>query len=201
VSPKTVSELAALLKNNDSHVRASAAKELGEIASGIRGFVLRAPGSSLQHAQEPGTVARRMTEPEAEAAGPALLDALKDQDTEVRTNAFNALELSGLNGLLGGSSAVPAHSDALKDQDAEVRQYAVSALGGCGEGAVSALVDALKDRDAQVRSRAAYELGRIGVEAKAAVPALSEALKDEHLDVRSAAGEALVRLGPAAEER
>src|SRR4051812_48692026 len=66
MSTKTVSELVALLKDNDKDVRASAAEELGAIAPG-------------------------MTEPEAEAAVPALIDALKDPDTEVRGWAADAL--------------------------------------------------------------------------------------------------------------
>jgi hypothetical protein len=83
------------------------------------------------------------------AAVPALIDALKDQDAEVRTKAAYALGEIGL-GHRCGAAGVPALINALKDQDAEVRGCAAEALGTIGEeskAAVPALIDALKDRE------------------------------------------------------
>src|SRR5262245_20728759 len=103
-----------------------------------------------------------MTEQEAEAAGPALLDALKDQDPEVRRSAAYALQELGGVRLSVGSAAAPALIDALKDQDGQVRISAAEALNGIGvgaEAAVPALIDALKD-EYEVRRSAASALGR-----------------------------------------
>ena len=70
MSTRTVSELVALLKGNDKDVRASAAQELGAIASG-------------------------MTGPEAEAAVPALIDVLKGPGPAMRSSAASALRRIG----------------------------------------------------------------------------------------------------------
>jgi HEAT repeat protein len=137
VSTKTVSELLTLLKDNDRDVRSSASEELA--------------ASALD-----------MTGPEAEAAVPALIDALKDPDAQVRWKATYAL------GEISVGAAVSALIDALRAPDAQVRRTAVPALAKIGVAAVPALIDALKDQAAEVRSSAAYELGRIGAEAKSA---------------------------------
>src|SRR5262245_27717875 len=110
---KSVGELVALLKDNGKDVRASAVQELGAIAPG-------------------------MTEPEAEAAVPALLDALKDQNAEVREWAAHGLYYRiGMK----AKAAVPALVAALKDQNAEVRSRAASMLGGIGAEAKPAVPD------------------------------------------------------------
>ena len=110
------------------------------------------------------------------AAVPALTEALKDEDHNVRQGAIVAL------GSIGPTAKdVPALIRALKDEDAQVRDIAAGALAGIGPAAVSALAQALKDEDRFVRGRAAYALGRIGPAAKDAVPALTEALKDKSI--------------------
>jgi HEAT repeat protein len=157
-------------------------------------------------------------------AVPALAEALKDQNAEVRQSAADALgrigpaaadavpvlvealkdqnahvRRSAAKALRGiGPAAVPALAEALKDQDAEVRQSAADALGGIGPAAVPALAEALKDQDTDVRHSAADALRRIGPAAAGAVPALAEALKDQDTDVRQSAAYALERIGPAA---
>ena len=129
---------------------------------------------------------------------PALIEALKDDDNEVRRNAASALGRIGP----AAEAAVPALIEALKDDDNEVRRNAAFALGRIGpaaEAAVPALIEALKDEDSDVQRRAAFALGRIGPAAEAAVPALIEALKDEDSDVQRRAASALGRIGLAAE--
>jgi len=139
--------------------------------------------------------------PEAEAAGPALIKALRhDEDVAVRTSATKALGKIGPE----AKAAVPALIKALEhDKDADVRCSAASALGEIGaeaKAAVPALIKALEhDKDADVRRSAGSALGGIGPEAKAAVPALIKALEqDEHTRVRRSAAEALARTGPEA---
>ena len=130
------------------------------------------------------------------AAVPALIEALKDDDADVRSSAADVLGNIGAE----AKAAVPALIEALKDDDADVRSSTAYALGNIGaeaKAAVPALVEALEDDDADVRSGAAYALGNIGAEAKAAVPALVEALKDDDADVRSSTAYALGKIGYA----
>ncbi len=133
--------------------------------------------------------------PAAEAAVPALVVVLGDDNWSVRSSAASALGRIGP----AAEAAVPALSEALKDDDTDVRSSAASALGRIGpaaEAAVPALSEALKHDDSGVRRSAAFALGSSG---PAAVPALIEALKDDDTTVRSAAAFALVRIGPTAE--
>ncbi|MBD2472408.1 HEAT repeat domain-containing protein [Nostoc sp. FACHB-145] len=76
-------------------------------------------------------------------AVPALIIALKDEDTDVRSSAANALGNIGKD----AKSAVPTLITLLKDKDDNVRSKAVNALGNIGIDAVSALIIALKDEN------------------------------------------------------
>ncbi len=60
-----------------------------------------------------------------------LIEALKDQDTGVRSSAAYALGKIGP----AAKDAVPALIEALKHQDSRVRLGAASALGGIGPAA------------------------------------------------------------------
>ncbi|MBD2501766.1 HEAT repeat domain-containing protein [Anabaena azotica] len=118
----------------------------------------------------------------------ALIDALKDEDSDVRWSAASAL------GEIGSEKAVTALIDALKDKNSSVRRSAAFALEEIGsEKAVTALIDALKDEDSDVRWSAASALGEIGSEKT--VTALIDALKDENLSVRWGAVLALRQIG------
>jgi HEAT repeat protein len=122
-----------------------------------------------------------------EAAAPAvsaLIEALRDQDADVRRAAAEAL------GWIG-APAVPALSEALRDQDKDVRGAAVWALRGIGAPAVPALSAALRDQDWRVRFEAARVLGQMGEVAAPAVPVLIEILRDQDVFVRSTAAGAL----------
>jgi HEAT repeat protein len=88
VTPKSVSELVALLSDKEKDVRIGAATELEASTSG-------------------------MTEAEVKAAVPVLIRALKDQEAEVRRRAANALGKIGGE----AKAAVPALIVALTDQE------------------------------------------------------------------------------------
>jgi hypothetical protein len=91
---------------------------------------------------------------------PALRDALKDKNANVRQSVARAFVKIGT----GAKDAVPALSDALKDKDDSVRRAVAEALGRIGPDAmeaVPALSGALKDRDSYVRSEAAKALTKI----------------------------------------
>ena len=87
VSPKSVSELVALLTDKDKDVRIGAAKELEASTSGVM-------------------------EAEVKAAVPALVRALKAEEAEVRRGAAYALGNIGVE----AKAAVPALIDALTDR-------------------------------------------------------------------------------------
>ncbi len=125
--------------------------------------------------------------------------ALKDEDSDVRSNAVAALdEICDL-----AKDAVEALSIALKDKNQRMRRNAAKALGQIGisvKDAVEALSTALKDKDSDVRYNAVQALDKIRDTAKDAVPALIIALKDEDLHVRARAAEALGRIGNTAKD-
>jgi HEAT repeat protein len=88
---------------------------------------------------------------------PALIQALKDKDSEVRNYAASAL------GKFGETKSVPGLIQALKDDDTLVRSSAAEALGNirCPES-VPALIQALKDVDSEVRYDTITALRKIG---------------------------------------
>ncbi|MFL5339813.1 MAG: HEAT repeat domain-containing protein [Gemmataceae bacterium] len=88
---------------------------------------------------------------------PALVDALKDIDPDVRQHA--ALALAAV-----GSVAVKPLTEALKDGSRERRAaaaYAIGQMGYVGRDAVPELVKLLKDEDPNVRRAAAQAISRI----------------------------------------
>jgi HEAT repeat protein len=122
------------------------------------------------------------------AAVPGLLDALHDENPQLRTLACKAL------GDIGDAAAVP---DLLKiltqEGDNNIRWQAVGALGKIGGAAVPGLLDALHDDDWKVRRSAAEAM--YSMSEPAAVPGLVEALLDKNDVVRQAAAGALEAMG------
>ncbi len=127
-----------------------------------------------------------------------LLDALRDKELPVRSNAASAL------GQLGQASdaVVNALLDALRDKDESVRSNAASALGQLGQASdavVNVLLAVLRDEEALVRLSAASALRRLGQASDAVVNALLDALRDKDEIVRSRATSALGQLGQASD--
>ena len=119
----------------------------------------------------------------------SLIDALKDEDWEVRKQVAWAL------GEMEDRKAVKALSELLlSDESWEVRREAASALEQIEDrGAVDALSSALtKDLNWEVRREAAEALGQI--QDHGAISALESALKDENRMVRREVVEALGEL-------
>lgn len=121
----------------------------------------------------------------SEAAVPLLIDALKDEDADIRRDASWNL------GNLGDERAIPFLAEALKEEDEEVRFHVARNVGKFGESAVPYMLDAIDDPDEHVRRYAAWILGNIGDER--AVPALEKALEDKSSYVRKGAEQALKR--------
>lgn len=96
----------------------------------------------------------------AKVAVPALVDALKDPERDLRSYAAMALAEIGPAAL----SAVPALAEVLEAENDGVRLFAACALGNIGvaaETAMPALTAALGDKDEQVRQAAAEALAKI----------------------------------------
>lgn len=95
------------------------------------------------------------------SAVPTLLDALQNQDPNLRWRAAWVLGDMGTE----ASAAVATLTDALQDKDGQVRMYAVLALGMIGvpaKPAVRALMAALQDKEQDVRLSQRIESGCSG---------------------------------------
>ena len=132
---------------------------------------------------------------------PKLIEALQNENEDVRRTACDALRLMGTN----AEAAVPALIAALKkDMDSKVRGSAAMALHPVGarvpEIVVAALIEALKDdADVRVRGTAALMLGQFETEATQAVPALIEFIELVETDekwIQDVATESLKRIDP-----
>ncbi|WP_287266689.1 HEAT repeat domain-containing protein [Moorena sp. SIO3A2] len=131
------------------------------------------------------------------------LERLKDNDSDVRSSAADALVK------LGNSSdtVVKALLTLLEDNDSDVRRRAAYALGKLGnssdtvvkENIVKALLALLEDNDSDVRSSAARALGELGNSSDTVVNGLLALLEQHNSDVRSSAADALVQLGNSSE--
>jgi tetratricopeptide (TPR) repeat protein len=176
--PAEVPEVVRQLKDKDAKVRAEAARRLDLF----------------------GPLAK--PSPELMAAVPALVEALRDPEAEVRKHCVSVLvNLSFWAERIDMDAGVSALIQMLKEADDVVRREAATALGKVGPGArdaVPALTEALGDRVENVRSSAAYALGKIGRESKDAAPFLIKLLTDSSADVRESAAVALSKVEPGA---
>jgi HEAT repeat protein len=171
--------------------------------------------------------ARRALGPEGpftKVAVPALIEALKDLEQPVGSEALETLAdhgppvvpillralkrpepgvRAGVVKTLGyvrpkAREAVPALIDAMTDSAPKVRVAACSSIDNIGQlayEAVPSLIVALQDHDDSVRDAAALALRGIGRRAKPAVPTLIVALKDKDANVRQSAAWALEKIG------
>ena len=121
-----------------------------------------------------------------EPAVEPLIEALKDEDFNVRSEAAEALGNVG-------EPAIEPLIEALKDENFNLRMDTAEALGEIEEPAIEPLIEALKDENSGVRSEAAKALVNIGDER--AVELLIEALKDEDLEVITGAYSFFIRRG------
>ncbi len=128
-----------------------------------------------------------------EAVAP-FVQALKDQNADVRHAAATALGRIGL----GAIDAIPQLIAAIQDADDRVRASAAFSLSTFGRHAfeaVPALQKALSDTSAAVRSRAAFTLGQVGPAAKRAVKELARLVSDSDPMVRRNSASALGGIG------
>jgi HEAT repeat protein len=166
--------------------------------------------------------------PESPQAVEALLQALKDEDLNVRQQAVSSLpstqavpekKVAALTAALDdrflradvfnalaqiGAGAVPVLRKAVGHKDAQVRREAAAVLGtltGVGvrdAGATEDLARLLQDDNAEVRAEAAHTLNEIGPAARGALKPLVQGLRDKNPAVRLEIVRALGGIGPDA---
>ncbi|NES45242.1 HEAT repeat domain-containing protein, partial [Moorena sp. SIO2C4] len=127
-----------------------------------------------------------------------LLAQLKDQNSDVRVSAADALDK------LGNSSetVINALLAKLQDENSDVRWRAARALGKLGnssETVVITLLAKLQDENSNVRGWAADALSRLGNSSETVVSTLLARLQDPDPDVRVSAADALGNLGNSSE--
>jgi HEAT repeat protein len=106
---------------------------------------------------------------------PALLDALADKDSSVRTRARDIL-------LSFGKSAQPHLNDRLRGKDEAMRLEAVRLLGKLGRDVRSSarfLLPLLKEAPEPVQLETVFALANMGYQPKEAVPLLIESQKNK----------------------
>jgi HEAT repeat protein len=129
-------------------------------------------------------------------AVPALMNALRSQNAEVRGEAAEAL-----GGLVEEApEALPALADLfLNDSESQVRFQAGYALrkgaAQAGEDVIHLLTKGLSSPRLDVRNGAAEALGVVGARARASAPRLRELLRDPNEYTRSHAAIALSQMG------
>jgi HEAT repeat protein len=124
INASTINRLMTLLQDPDQQIRDRAAQVLGQFdqegSVSPLGATLRAETQHLSHAYD--AVQGKHDGERATEAQP-LLNALRDNDTEVRLAAAEAL------GKIGDAHAVMALNQALQDKDSRVRAAAARSLG------------------------------------------------------------------------
>lgn len=111
--------------------------------------------------------------PTAQAAGPALLEAVQTAEASVREQALHALAL------IQPPEAATAFTAGLKDSSAEIRRMASAGwrrAQSIPDDAVASLVEALRDPELAVRANVAYALSRLDTLPDAAIPLLVECI-------------------------
>lgn len=129
-------------------------------------------------------------DPSARVATALLMEALKNQESKVRSNAAYALASMRST----AKPALDALIEASKDPDETVRSNVAQALGSiepAADAVVATLLKALSDPDKSVRSASASALK--SAPTRAAIAALIVALQDREASVRRNAAGSLAR--------
>jgi HEAT repeat protein len=131
--------------------------------------------------------------PRAEAALPALLRGLKEQNEMVHTLAVRALGKIGP----AAQAAIP---ELIKGLKAYHPTAECTTLEKLGKLAIPALMEALKNPEEEIRWNAIRILAHFGPEAHEAVPALRDLMQDSDHAIRYRALLALSRITPTPSE-
>ncbi|GGD65901.1 HEAT repeat domain-containing protein [Paenibacillus nasutitermitis] len=192
-----VAEFAKQLQNEDAHVRAEAANQLGLLAGPDAGQIRQLLADALQDSYEPVRLNAAYGLAACGSAGAELLlNAVKDGEKPVAVSAAYGLTASGAyaeEGLIRLTK-----SD--KELTVHLAAFALGELDAVGEAAAQAIIGLTKHASAIIRRTAVEVLGNLQVTDNGAITAaLAEALADEDHQVRFWAGLSLAKKGPQAE--
>src|SRR5260370_28447681 len=118
-----------------------------------------------------------------------LAFALKDQDEQVRNNAYNGLQMLDV----GAKPAAPHLQKFLSDANFQTRIFAFHLLRRIGEDPGPGLLKALASKDQNIKINTASLMILNNVEANAALPVLMEALSNKDATLRMQAAHALAQ--------
>jgi HEAT repeat protein len=177
--------LGAAIKDPDQQVRGQAVRALAAIGG-------RALPAELR--DDRGDRRLRLSTGIGERAVRSVLEAMRDNDAQVRAAAAN-----GLGQVKDpGDRVVLALMKSLRDETSHVRRAAADALAEIGPGArmaLPALSKLVDDQETGVRWGAVRAVGIVGIGMETAAPPLVHALKDQDPAVRLRAVRALRDLG------
>lgn len=196
VGPDGVAALLKALSEGDEMLSNAAEAGLVEAGKAVVPILIEtAKASKDVKVRQPVLDVLGLIGPEAEAAVPLLIEALKDEAEELRSSGAKGLGHIGAKAKAG----VPALAATLKDGSATVRAQAAGALlliGPESKEAVPALAAALKDANADVRRFAVGALGAIGRPHVAdVIPMIRMLVKDVDARVGETAEAVLKKLG------
>ena len=201
VERRTLRRLARMLESADPTTVTTAVVTLGRMGRDAVPTLVKFLGTNKNELYRAWAIsALKNMRSEAAGAVPALIAALKDESSIIRTHAARALERIGY----GAHEAVPALREALRDEDADVRVWSTLALGKIGPAAnpaIPELIEILKDDslNSDMWSSLSKALGGIGSDS---VPHLVEVLEDKQSSThaRYLAIDALRRVGTEASD-
>jgi len=191
---ESIAFISDALADPDPNVALAAATSLraiGPNASGALPALVRALGSKKGFGYEVVVEALTNIGP---AAIPALMDALRDHNPDLRAYAAR-----GLAPMVSTDASVGrALMAALSDSNAHVRSNAAESLAKTdvmSEEVIAALIGLLRDPAAPVRAASAAALGKAGIKATSARSVLPELLDDSDWWVRQMVLDALSKIG------
>src|SRR5262245_684696 len=201
-----VPALTDALKSADPAARINAAEVLGRLGNDGKPAV--AALATLLRKDKDARVRETVAEAFArlDHYDPVLVEALKDEDPQVRAMAATAIHDSG--GLADWEAVVAVIEVLVKDRDASVRARGYYVLDHRSDASVPTLIKGLQQKNTPMRAGAVELLGQLADEAiqrkeegrlavgllEQALPALQKATKDDEARVRSAAVAALKKL-------
>jgi HEAT repeat protein len=168
--------LKALKEDDDAVVRRQAAVGVRELSHGDK-VARQALAEATKEDKDPfvrGVAVNALTSFGLPAV-PVLIDALGDDDQDVRQTALDSLQKVQLD----NKKMFPLVTAALKSEKVRLRLGATYAMNRFGKDAVDELLKMLKDPEVDIRFAAVYALDDIGEEAIKSFPAMAEIAVDD----------------------
>jgi len=187
-SPAELDQLTTRLGTPDKAMQSEAMREIARFGQAPLPGLIERLGNGTPEQRRGSAIGLAML-PMPGFAADALLAALADEDTAVRSLAAYGLAVIG-------TTAAPGAGALLASPDEQVRNGAAYALMLMKDQAVPGLIPALDSDDPLVRAKAAWLLGRLGPDALPAVPALVRALDCDDERAMHVVAEAIDLIGP-----